>query len=68
MTPRWCVNIDGMSVQFDRKPTPEMIEKARTDLTAIRDAIPPLTDDQAARQDAARARIAARIARLRGEP
>lgn len=67
MSPRVCVNIDGMLVQFARKPTADEIAKAREDLALLRSKLPPLTPEQIERQDAARARSRERLERIRRE-
>lgn len=65
MSPRWCVDVgEGMVVQFDRKPTPAMIEAARVQMAELRKAIPELTPEQVHRQDAALERNRERLRRL----
>lgn len=66
MSPRYCVWIDGVKVQFDKKPTPAMIEQAGETMKTIMSKLPELTPEQIERQDAARIRNRERLDRIRG--
>lgn len=67
MSPRYCVWIGGVKVQFDKKPTPARIEQAGETMKAILAKLPELTPEQIERQDAARIRNRERLDRIRGE-